>query len=109
MVRSEGPHSPAPHRKAVCDRNNALEGAGVMAMSTSRLPRYRRAASPPAMLLTDRDQDLIRWVAELRFATQEQLQGLLFSPKATSSCKRRLTLLYHNAYLDRRLIPLHSS
>jgi hypothetical protein len=60
------------------------------------------------MLLTERDEELIRWVYELRFATQEQLQQLLFARTTVSSCKRRLTLLYHNGYLDRRLIPLRS-
>jgi hypothetical protein len=60
------------------------------------------------MLLTPRDVDIIRWVYELRFATQEQIQQLLFTPSTASSCKRRLTLLYHNAYLDRRLLPLRS-
>ena len=60
------------------------------------------------MQLTARDEHIVRWVYELRFATQEQLQLLLFTPSTTSSCKRRLTLLYHNGYLDRRLIPLRS-
>lgn len=73
-----------------------------------RLPRYRRAESPPPMHLTARDEELVRWIYELRFATQEQLAALLFTPSTRSSCKRRLTLLYHNGYLDRRLIPLRS-
>ena len=60
------------------------------------------------MLITPRDEDMLSWVHELRFATREQLQELLFSPATASSCKRRLTLLYHNGYLDRRLIPLRS-
>jgi hypothetical protein len=60
------------------------------------------------MRLTARDEQIIDWVYELRFATQEQIADLLFSPKASSSCRRRLTLLYHNGYLDRRLIPLRS-
>ncbi len=73
-----------------------------------RLPRYKRALTAPPMLLTPRDQDIIRWVYELRFSTQEQIQQLLFTPSTASSCKRRLTLLYHNGYLDRRLLPLRS-
>jgi len=73
-----------------------------------RLPRYKRADTPPKMVLTPRDEEIIRWVYELRFATQEQIQQLLFSPTTASSSKRRLTLLYHNSYLDRRLIPLRS-
>lgn len=73
-----------------------------------RLPRYKRTADPPPMQLMARDELIIRWVYELRFATQEQLQRLLFSATTASSCKRRLTLLYHNGYLDRRLLPLRS-
>ena len=75
----------------------------------ARLPRYKRANLPPPMFLTDRDEQLIEWVYRLRFPTQEQLQALLFRPSTASSCKRRLTLLYHNRYLDRRLIPLRSA
>ncbi len=74
----------------------------------NRLPRYRRAALRPPMRLTERDERIINWIYELRFATQEQIQQLLFSPTTASSSKRRLTLLYHNGYLDRRLIPLRS-
>lgn len=74
----------------------------------NRLPRYKRAEKPPRMLLTPRDTDIVRWVYELRFATQEQIQQLLFTPSTASSCKRRLTLLYHNGYLDRRLLPLRT-
>jgi hypothetical protein len=60
------------------------------------------------MQLTPRDEQIVQWVYELRFTTQEQLQQLLFSPSTASSCKRRLTLLYHNSYIDRRLLPLRS-
>jgi hypothetical protein len=60
------------------------------------------------MVLTLRDEHIVRWVYELRFVTHEQIQELLFTPTTASSCKRRLTLLYHNGYLDRRLIPLRS-
>jgi len=78
------------------------------AASGGRLPRYKRAEAMPPMQLTARDEQIVRSVYEVRFATQEQLQLLLFTPTTASSCKRRLTLLYHNGYLDRRLIPLHS-
>jgi len=73
-----------------------------------RLPRYKRAANPPPMQLMPRDERIVQWVYDLRFSTQEQLQQLLFSASTASSCKRRLTLLYHNGYLDRRLLPLRS-
>lgn len=73
-----------------------------------RLPRYKRASVPPKMLLTHRDEQIVRWVYGLRFATQEQIRQLLFPPSTISSCKRRLTLLFHNGYLDRRLLPYRS-
>jgi len=73
-----------------------------------RLPRYKRTTNPPPMQLTLRDEQIVQWVYDLRFATQEQLQQVLFTPSTASSCKRRLTLLYHNGYLDRRLLPLRS-
>lgn len=60
------------------------------------------------MRLTARDEQILHEVAQLRFATQEQIQQLLFTPSTASSSKRRLTLLYHNGYLDRRLLPLRS-
>jgi hypothetical protein len=61
------------------------------------------------MQVMDRDVAIVSCVHELRFATREQIQALLFSPSAASSCKRRLTLLYHNRFLDRRLLPLRSA
>ena len=71
----------------------------------ARLPRYRRASSPPAMHLTDRDVRALNAVCDMRFLTREQVQQLLFSPSTASYCKRRLALLYHNAYLDRIYVP----
>jgi hypothetical protein len=70
-----------------------------------RLPRYRRASEPPPMQLTSRDVRVLNSVCDMRFLTREQVQQLLFSPSATSYCKRRLALLYHNAYLDRIFVP----
>lgn len=70
-----------------------------------RLPRYRRASSPPRMQLTARDVRIVSAVCDMRFLTREQIQQLLFSPSTASYCKRRLALLYHNAYLDRIYVP----
>jgi hypothetical protein len=70
-----------------------------------RLPRYRRASSPPRMQLTTRDVRIISAVCDMRFLTREQVQELLFSPSTASHCKRRLALLYHNSYLDRIYVP----
>lgn len=70
-----------------------------------RLPRYKRASTPPRMQLTARDVRAVSAVCDMRFLTREQIQQLLFSPSTASHCKRRLALLYHNAYLDRIYIP----
>ena len=74
-----------------------------------RLPRYRRADTPPPMRLTERDQDILSLAEEYRFITREQVQALLFTPAAASAAKRRLTLLFHNGYLGRQLLPLRSA
>src|SRR4051794_38941409 len=105
-------------RRTVAARCAVLGAAGAVetlsvnnSSSTSartRLPRYKRAEQAPAMRLTERDQQIVAWVSELRFTTQEQIRQLLFTPQTASSCRHRLTLLYHNRYLDRRLIPLRS-
>lgn len=71
----------------------------------TRLPRYKRASSPPPMQLTARDIRILHSVCDMRFLTREQIQRLYFSPSTASYCKRRLSLLYHNAYLDRLYLP----
>lgn len=58
------------------------------------------------MMVTERDLRILEWVHECRFLTREQIQRLEFGPRAASSCKRRLTLLYHGGYLGRLLLPL---
>ena len=73
--------------------------------SATRLPRYRRASHPPRMQITARDIRVVRAVYEMRFMTREQVQELEFSPSTASFCKRRLTLLYHHGFLDRKFIP----
>ena len=74
-----------------------------------RLPRYKRAVSPPPMQLTARDVRILTAASDMRFLTREQIQELLFSPSTASYCKRRLALLYHNAYLDRIYVPALNS
>lgn len=61
------------------------------------------------MQLTARDIRIVRWVYEMRFMTREQIQRLEFSPSTASYCKRRLALLFHNGYLDRKFIPAPGS
>lgn len=78
-------------------------------MSAARLPRNRRAESPPPMQLTDRDLRILRLVADFRYMSREQVEKLEFAPTTASYCKRRLALLYHHGYLDRRFLPLRSA
>jgi hypothetical protein len=73
--------------------------------AATRLPRYWRASVPPPMQLTARDIRLVRWVHEMRFLTREQIQRLEFTPSTVSYCKRRLALLFHHGYLDRKFVP----
>src|SRR4030042_6993972 len=74
-----------------------------------RVPRYRRAASPPPMQLTARDIRVVSLVHQMRFLTREQIQRLEFAPSTASYCKRRLALLYHHSYLERKFIPTPGS
>ncbi len=75
-------------------------------MSPARLPRFRRAAVPPPLQLTDRDERILETVAAFRFVTCAQLHQLIFTDRHLSACKRRLTKLFHNGYLTRRYLPM---
>jgi hypothetical protein len=61
------------------------------------------------MQLTARDVRILSAASDMRFLTREQIQQLLFSPSTASYCKRRLALLYHNAYLERIYVPSRNS
>lgn len=78
-------------------------------MSGPRLPRNRRAEVQPPMRLTDRDLRILRLVADFRYMSREQVERLEFAPSTASYCKRRLSLLYHNAYLQRAFLPLREA
>ena len=78
-------------------------------MSVTRLPRNKRSDTPPPMQVTDRDLRILRWVAAYRYMTREQVESLEFTPSTRSYCKRRLMLLFQNAYLDRHFLPLRSA
>lgn len=78
-----------------------------------RLSRYKRAETPPAMLLTERDKEIVKAVYAYRLLSTEQVETLLFSPDGnqdhptkTSICRKRLKLLYQHEYLDRIHLPL---
>jgi len=73
----------------------------------TRLPRYKKAKTPPPMRLTDRDKRIVEAVYQLRFLTSEQIKELEFEDGSMTACSRRLKLLYHNGYLTdtRKTIP----
>ncbi len=61
------------------------------------------------MQITDRDVTILDAVCDMRFLTSDQIQLLLFSASTASSCRRRLSLLFHNALLDRMLVPMKNA
>lgn len=77
------------------------------------LPRYRRGAQPPPLLLQERDMALLEDVWRYRWLTTSQLQ-ILRSCDERLSCRfssrlpltRRLKLLFHNRYVGRIARPL---
>src|SRR4030042_1187802 len=74
-----------------------------------RVPRYRRAASPPPMQLTARDIRVVSLVHQMRFLTREQIQRLEFAPSTAPYRQLPLALLYHHGYLERKFIPTPGS
>jgi hypothetical protein len=63
--------------------------------------RGRLALQTTRMILTARDQHIIRWVHENGLATRAQLQRLFFGAGGRSQAQARLTRLYRNRYLDK--------
>jgi len=66
----------------------------------TRLPRYKKAKTPPSMRLTDRDKRIVEAVYQLRFLTRDQIKLLEFGDCSMTACQRRLSLLFHNGYLS---------
>src|SRR6266849_2741166 len=82
-------------------------------MNELRLPRYQRVSQPPRMVLTARDQEILRQVYLFRLMTREQIERLLFPPDhgqdhftKTSKARKRLKLLYQHGYLERISTPV---
>jgi hypothetical protein len=77
------------------------------------LPRYRRAQSAPAMLLTARDLAVLEDVWRFRFLTTSQIETLRAYDRQEErrfvsrlTLTRRLKLLFHHRYLRRLARPL---
>lgn len=56
------------------------------------------------MRLTQRDLQVLIHVARMRYLDRDQVQRIEFGGRATSNVKRRLTVLYHNSLIGRRLL-----
>src|SRR5713101_2704777 len=69
-----------------------------------RAPRFQRLATPPVMILQERDREIVRAVWGYQALTREQIQRLIFPTTRSEVVTRRLKKLYHNCYLDR--VPL---
>lgn len=74
--------------------------------------RYRRDRRPPGMVLQLRDLELLAFVAEVRFATRDQLAAMFFGDRSAAaagqattdglvSAKHRLQKLWQHRYLHR--------
>jgi hypothetical protein len=72
----------------------------------TRLPRYKKAKTPPSMRLTDRDKRIVEAVYRMRFLTSEQIKFWEFEDGSMTACRRRLALLYHNDYLSAINMPM---
>jgi hypothetical protein len=68
-------------------------------MSSTRLPRFRRAPEIAPMELTERDRHLLKQVHRHRFLRSSHLVSLLGG--SPQHIVRRLQLLYHHGYLER--------
>ncbi|UYN96099.1 MAG: replication-relaxation family protein [Enhydrobacter sp.] len=64
-----------------------------------RLPRFRRAAVPPAFRLTEDDVRIVRLVARYRFVQSTHIASLV--GRSLDRTNDRLRLLFHAGYLDR--------
>lgn len=68
-----------------------------------RLSREKRADNPPAIVLQERDRQLITTLHRYRFLTREQIERLFFH--TTARANHRLKQLFHTGYLSRVFIP----
>ena len=56
------------------------------------------------MRLTERDLRVLGYLAQMRYLHMDQVRRVAFDGHATSNVRRRLTVLYHNAFVGRRLL-----
>ena len=71
-----------------------------MMTAPTRRPRFRRHRfGKPALVLQERDHDIVRLVSDHRFITSEEIQALI--PGSDQTILRRLQKLFHAGHLDR--------
>lgn len=76
--------------------------------SQKRRKRNVRDTSPPPMVLTERDLEIIRMVYHCRILRQDQIHSLFFGA-AKAASQRRLALLYHHGFLTRTFLTVRAS
>lgn len=78
-----------------------------MSSERQRAKRHERLDPPPAIRITERDIQILDAVYQYRLLSQAQIRRLLFNGLNPNTANRRLHLLYHNAYLERRFLLNH--
>lgn len=77
-----------------------------MTNNRQRRRRDERDPTPPRMVLTERDTNIIEAVYDCRVLRQDQLELFFFGSKPAA--QRRLALLFHHGYLDREFLPVRT-
>lgn len=82
---------------------------------SDRLPVTERAENPPNMRLTGRDRRVVMAVYTHRMLTRDQIKRLIFEKPGLKpgsieySSKKRLKLLYHHEFLERKPLTVRST
>ncbi len=79
-----------------------------MSEQPKRRKRNRRDDTPPAMVLTVRDRQIVEMVYQCRVLRQDQIHALFFGT-STSASQRRLALLFHHGFLTRVFLTARAS
>lgn len=77
-------------------------------MVDKRRKRNVRDTSIPPMVLTERDKHILEMVYQCRVLRQDHLHQLFFGSSETAS-QRRLALLYHHGFLERKFLTVRAS
>lgn len=79
-----------------------------MSEQPKRRKRNRRDDTPPTMILTARDRQIVEMVYQCRVLRQDQIHALFFGA-STSASQRRLALLFHHGFLTRVFLTARAS